>query len=89
MKKTILFICIFILSLPVNASDTQSVWNKESKYDSEACQVAIEEGVEVKLKTSKSLERTAYFFNGSFFMLNDFNENIICFKYSKKDLQIK
>jgi|TARA_B110000238_G_scaffold188944_1_gene220491 hypothetical protein len=89
MKQTILFICIFILSLPVNASDTQSVWNKESKYDSEACQVAIEKGVEVKLKTSKSLERTAYFFNGSFFMLNDFNENIICFKYSKKDLQIK
>ena len=89
MKKLIALIFIINYLSTASAQESQSVWNKEAKYDSEACQVAIEKGVEVKLKTSKSLERTAYFFNGSFFMLNDFNENIICFKYSKKDLQIK
>ncbi len=89
MKKIIFVILTFMAFLPINAQETQSVWNKEEKTNAAACQIAIEQGTEVKLKTSKSLERTAYLFNGAFFVLTDYNEFIICFKYSKKDLQIK
>jgi|TARA_B110000003_G_scaffold225173_1_gene225896 hypothetical protein len=89
MKKIITLTFIFTILSSAIAEESQSVWNKEEKTNAEACQLAIEKGVEVKLKTSKSLERTAYFYDGSFFMLTDYNEFIICFKYSKKDLQIK
>ena len=88
MKKIIFVILTFMAFLPISAQETQSVWNKEEKTNAAACQIAIEQGIEVKLKTSKSLERTAYLFNGAFFVLTDYNEFIICFKYSKKDLQI-
>ncbi len=89
MKKIIIFIFICIFSSSIGAKENQSVWGKEEKTDTEKCQIAIEEGVSVKIKTSKSLERTAYFFDGSFFMLSDYNEFIICFRYSKKDLKLK
>ena len=49
---------------------------------------AIEQGKAVSLKTSKSLERTAYLYNGNFYMLTDYNEMIICFKYSQKQIKI-
>ena len=88
MKKITFIIFAFMIFSPINAQETQSVWNKEKSTNAAACQIAIEQGAEVKLKTSKSLERTAYFYDGSFFMLTDYNEFIICFKYSKKDLQI-
>ncbi|MDC0474417.1 hypothetical protein OAN34_01935 [Hyphomicrobiales bacterium] len=89
MKKIIIIILTFMVFLPINAKETQSVWSKEEETNADLCQAAIEKGSEVKLKTSKSLERTAYFHDGSFYVLTDYNEFIICFKYSKKDLQIK
>ena len=77
MKKITFIIFAFMIFSPINAQETQSVWNKEEKTNAAACQIAIEQGAEVKLKKSKSLERTAYFYDGSFCMLIDYNEFII------------
>ena len=54
MKKIIIFIFICIFSSSIGAKENQSVWGKEEKTDTEKCQIAIEEGVSVKIKTSKS-----------------------------------
>lgn len=71
------------------SNDSQAVWSKNEATDTKKCQLAIEQGVAVNLKTSKSLERTAYLYEGDFYMLTDYNEMIICFKYSQKEIKIK
>jgi len=72
-----------------HSNDSQAVWSKNEATDTKKCQLAIEQGVAVNLKTSKSLERTAYLYEGDFYMLTDYNEMIICFKYSQKEIKIK
>ena len=58
-------ISIMILLSPVYASsnESQAVWSKNEETDTKKCQLAIEKGVSVNLKTSKSLERTAYLYD--------------------------
>ena len=75
-------------SFYVHAKENQAVWSKNEETDTKDCQLAIEQGKAVSLKTSKSLERTAYLYNGNFYMLTDYNEMIICFKYSQKQIKI-
>jgi hypothetical protein len=80
----ILFSSSFVFS-----NESQAVWSKNEETDTKKCQLAIEQGTAVSLKTSKSLERTAYLYKGDFYMLTDYNEMIICFKYSQKEIKIK
>ena len=84
-------ITIMILLSPASAfsNESQAVWSKNEETDTKKCQLAIEQGTSVNIKTSKSLERTAYLYKGNFYMLTDYNEMIICFKYSQKELKIK
>ena len=88
MKKFLILLLIF-LPLSGFSKESQAVWSKEEETDTKMCQIAIENGLAVNIKTSKSLERTAYFYEGSFYMLTDYNEFIICFKYSQKEIKIK
>jgi len=80
-----------MLLSPLSAfsNESQAVWSKNEETDTKKCQLAIEQGAAVNLKTSKSLERTAYLYKGDFYMLTDYNEMIICFKYSQKEIKIK
>ena len=89
MKYLLVSIMILFSSASASSNESQAVWSKNEETDTKKCQLAIEEGIEVSLKTSKSLERTAYLFEGDFYMLTDYNEMIICFKYSQKELKIK
>ena len=73
----------------VFSNESQAVWSKNEETDTKKCQLAIEQGIAVNLKTSKSLERTAYLYDGDFYMLTDYNEMIICFKYSQKQIKLK
>ena len=84
-------ITIMILLSPASAfsNESQAIWSKNKETDTRKCQLAIEQGTSVNIKTSKSLERTAYLYEGNFYMLTDYNEMIICFKYSQKELKIK
>ena len=81
---------IFLIFIPfyVHAKENQAVLSKNEETDTKNCQLAIEQGKAVSLKTSKSLERTAYLYNGNFYVLTDYNEMIICFKYSQKQIKI-
>lgn len=88
MKKFLISLLIFF-PLSGFSKESQAVWSKEEETDTKMCQLAIESGVAVNIKTSKSLERTAYFFEGSLYMLTDYNEFIICFKYSQKEIKVK
>ena len=89
MKYLLILIMIILSPLAVSSNEIQAVWSKSEETDTKKCQLAIEQGIEVNLKTSKSLERTAYLYNGNFYMLTDYNEMIICFKYSQKEIKIK
>ena len=88
MKYLLVSIMILFSSASASSNESQAVWSKNEETDTKKCQLAIEEGIEVSLKTSKSLERTAYLFEGDFYMLTDYNEMIICFKYSQKEIKI-
>ena len=88
MKYFLISIMILLSPSSAFSSESQAVWSKNEETDTKKCQLAIEEGIEVSLKTSKSLERTAYLFEGDFYMLTDYNEMIICFKYSQKEIKI-
>ncbi len=89
MKYFLITIMIILSPLIVSSNDSQAVWSKSEETDTKKCQLAIEQGIAVNLKTSKSLERTAYLYNGNFYMLTDYNEMIICFKYSQKEIKVK
>ena len=89
MRNFLLIIVLIFVPQYVHAKDNQAVWSKNEETDTKNCQLAIEEGRAVSVKTSKSLERTAYLYNGNFYMLTDSNEMIICFKYSQKEIKIK
>ena len=89
MKYLLVSIMILFSSASASSNENQAVWSKNEETDTKKCQLAIEKGIEVSLKTSKSLERTAYLFEGDFYMLTDYNEMIICFKYSQKEIKIK
>ena len=89
MKYFLISIIILIPYAFAHSNDSQAVWSKNEATDTKKCQLAIEQGVAVNLKTSKSLERTAYLYEGDFYMLTDYNEMIICFKYSQKEIKIK
>ena len=89
MKYFLISIMILLPNGFAYSNDSQAVWSKNEATDTEKCQQAIEQGVAVNLKTSKSLERTAYLYDGDFYMLTDYNEMIICFKYSQKEIKIK
>tara|TARA_B100000424_G_C22875694_1_gene466269 strand:- start:750 stop:1019 length:270 start_codon:yes stop_codon:yes gene_type:complete len=89
MRNSLLIIILIFIPLNVHAKDNQAVWSKNEETETKNCQIAIEQGKAVSLKTSKSLERTAYLYNGNFYMLTDYNEMIICFKYSQKEIKIK
>jgi len=89
MKYFLITIMIILSPLIVSSNDSQAVWSKSEETDTKKCQLAIEQGIAVNLKTSKSLERTAYLYNGNFYMLTDYNEMIICFKYTQKEIKIK
>ena len=89
MKYFLISIIILIPYAFAHSNDSQAVWSKNESTDTKKCQLAIEQGVAVNLKTSKSLERTAYLYEGDFYMLTDYNEMIICFKYSQKEIKIK
>ena len=89
MKYFLILIMLFLFPASLSSNDSQAVWSKNEETDTNKCQLAIEQCVEVNLKTSKSLERTAYLYNGDFYMLTDYNEMIICFKYSQKEIKIK
>ena len=89
MRNFLLIIVLIFIPFYVNAKENQAVWSKNEETDTKNCQLAIEQGKAVRLKTSKSLERTAYLYDGNFYMLTDYNEMIICFKYSQKEIKIK
>ena len=89
MKYFLITIMIILSPLIVSSNDSQAVWSKSEETDTKKCQLAIEQGIAVNLKTSKSLERTAYLYDGDFYMLTDYNEMIICFKYTQKEIKIK
>ena len=89
MRNFLLTIVLIFIPFYVHAKENQAVWSKNEETDTKNCQLAIEQGKAVSLKTSKSLERTAYLYNGNFYMLTDYNEMIICFKYSQKQIKIK
>ncbi|MFL2843621.1 MAG: hypothetical protein ACJZ9K_01815 [Alphaproteobacteria bacterium] len=89
MKYFLISIMIILSPAYASSNDSQAVWSKNEETDTKKCQLAIEQGVSVNLKTSKSLERTAYLYAGDFYMLTDYNEMIICFKYSQKEIKIK
>ena len=89
MKYFLITIMIILSPLIVSSNDSQAVWSKSEETDTKKCQLAIEQGIAVNLKTSKSLERTAYLYDGDFYMLTDYNEMIICFKYSQKEIKVK
>ncbi len=89
MKYFLISIMILLSPSSVFSNESQAVWSKNEETDTKKCQLAIEQGIAVNLKTSKSLERTAYLYNGDFYMLTDYNEMIICFKYSQKKIKIK
>ena len=89
MKHLLISIMIILLPLFAHTNDSQAVWSKSEETDTKKCQLAIEQGIAVNLKTSKSLERTAYLYSGDFYMLTDYNEMIICFKYTQKEIKIK
>tara|TARA_Y100001936_G_scaffold220467_1_gene234617 strand:+ start:341 stop:610 length:270 start_codon:yes stop_codon:yes gene_type:complete len=89
MKHFFILMMIILLPLSVYTNDSQAVWSKSEETDTKKCQLAIEQGIAVNLKTSKSLERTAYLYDGDFYMLTDYNEMIICFKYTQKEIKIK
>ena len=88
MRNFLLTIVLIFIPFNVHAKENQAVWSKNEETDTKNCQLAIEQGKAVSLKTSKSLERTAYLYNGNFYMLTDYNEMIICFKYSQKQIKI-
>ena len=88
MRNFLLIIVIIFIPFYVNEKENQGVWWKNEETDTKNCQLAIEQGKAVSLKTSKSLERTAYLYDGNFYMLTDYNEMIICFKYSQKQIKI-
>ena len=88
MRNFLLIIVLIFIPFYVNAKENQAVWSKNQETDTKNCQLAIEQGKAVSLKTSKSLERTAYLYDGNFYMLTDYNEMIICFKYSQKQIKI-
>ena len=88
MRNFLLTIVLIFIPFYVNAKENQAVWSKNEETDTKNCQLAIEQGKAVSLKTSKSLERTAYLYDGNFYMLTDYNEMIICFKYSQKQIKI-
>ena len=74
MRNFLLIIVLIFVPQYVHAKDNQAVWSKNEETDTKNCQLAIEEGRAVSVKTSKSLERTAYLYNGNFYMLTDYNE---------------
>ena len=88
MRNFLLTIVLIFIPFYVHAKENQAVWSKNEETDTKDCQLAIEQGKAVSLKTSKSLERTAYLYDGNFYMLTDYNEMIICFKYSQKQIKI-
>jgi len=88
MRNFLLTIVLIFIPFYVHAKENQAVWSKNEETATKNCQLAIEQGKAVSLKTSKSLERTAYLYNGNFYMLTDYNEMIICFKYSQKQIKI-
>ena len=88
MTNFLLTIVLIFIPFYVHANENQAVWSKNEETDTKNCQLAIEQGKAVSLKTSKSLERTAYLYDGNFYMLTDYNEMIICFKYSQKQIKI-
>ena len=88
MRNFLLTIVLIFIPFYVHAKENQAVWSKIEETETKNCQLAIEQGKAVSLKTSKSLERTAYLYNGNFYMLTDYNEMIICFKYSQKQIKI-
>ena len=87
MRNFLLTIVLIFIPFYVHAKENQAVWSKNEETDTKNCQLAIEQGKAVSLKTSKSLERTAYLYDGNFYMLTDYNEMIICFKYSQKQIK--
>ena len=89
MKYFLISIMILLSPSYAFSNESQAVWSKNEETDTKNCQLAIEQGRAVSVKTSKSLERTAYLYNGNFYMLTDYNEMIICFKYSQKEIKIK
>ena len=89
MRNFLLIIVLIFIPFYVHAKENQAVWSKNEETDTKNCQLAIEQGKAVSLKTSKSLERTAYLYDCNFYMLTDYNEMIICFKYSQKQIKIK
>ena len=89
MKYFLIAIITILLPLSAYTNESQAVWSKNEETDTKKCQLAIEQGIAVNLKTSKSLERTAYLYDGDFYMLTDYNEMIICFKYTQKEIKIK
>ena len=88
MRNFLLIIVLIFIPFYVHAKENQAVWSKNEETDTKNCQLAIEQGKAVSLKTSKSLERTAYLYDGNFYILTDYNEMIICFKYSHKQIKI-
>ena len=89
MKYFLISTMMLLSPLSAFSNESQAVWSKNEETDTKKCQLAIEQGTAVSLKTSKSLERTAYLYKGDFYMLTDYNEMIICFKYSQKEIKIK
>ena len=89
MKYFLISTMMLLSPLSAFSNESQAVWSKNEETDTKKCQLAIEQGAAVSLKTSKSLERTAYLYKGDFYMLTDCNEMIICFKYSQKEIKIK
>ena len=88
MRNFLLIIVLIFIPFYVHAKENQAVWSKNEETDTKNCQLAIEQGKAVSLKTSKSLERTAYLYDGNFYMLTDYYEMIMCFKYSQKQIKI-
>ena len=75
MRNFLLTIVLIFIPFYVHAKENQAVWSKNEETDTKNCQLAIEQGKAVSLKTSKSLERTAYLYNGNFYIccLKDIN----------------
>ena len=59
MRNFLLIIVLIFIPFYVHAKENQAVWSKNEETDTKNCQLAIEQGKAVSLKTSKSDENSS------------------------------